>query len=410
MSHNLTRGAVFAVALHACVAHADDAGAPLFSLGGFGTVGVVRSTERNADFTASLDQAKGAGHSQPWSTEVDSRLGVQLIANVTPQFSAVLQVISEQNQDNTYRPHVEWANIKYQFTPDFSVRVGRAVLPTFLLSDSRKVAYTYPWVRPPLEVYSVGPLTSSDGLNISYRLHFGELTNTVQANVSRASKKVFVGYIFESTRLRNFSNTTEYGAATIRVSYLETDLTVASLTPVFDAFRQFGAQGTALADKYNINAKYFNFIGIGASYDPGNWFVMSEWGRLDTHSVLGKRAAWYASGGYRLGNFTPYITYAQTKADNSSDPGLDVTTLPSSQLEPAIVLNGILNSILSMKPVQNTMSVGGRWDFSSNAALNVQYDRTHIGPGSPGLLRNLQPEFHPGGRVNLLSVAVKFVF
>ena len=185
MSYKLTPIALLAMALYAAGARADDPGTPMFSFSGFGTLGVVHSSEDNADFTSSVFKPNGAGYSHTWSADVDSLIGAQVTANLTPQLSAVLQVISEQNYDNTYRPHVEWANIKYQFTPDFSVRVGRIVLPGFLVSDYRKVGYANPWVRPPLEVYSLVPITNNDGVDASYRLHFGEFTNTVQGAYGR---------------------------------------------------------------------------------------------------------------------------------------------------------------------------------------------------------------------------------
>src|ERR1700729_1828568 len=119
--------------LVACAA-SDDASASLFSFSGFGTLGVVHSSESEADFTNSTFKPNGAGFTRAWSADVDSRLGAQVMANVTSQLSAVVQVISEQLYDNTYRPHVEWANIKYQFTPEFSVRVGRTVLSSFMFS------------------------------------------------------------------------------------------------------------------------------------------------------------------------------------------------------------------------------------------------------------------------------------
>ena len=59
------------------------------------------------------------------------------------------------------------------------------VLPTFLVSDSRKVGYGNPWVRPPVEVYSLNPITTLDGVDASYRLHLGEVTNTLQADYGR---------------------------------------------------------------------------------------------------------------------------------------------------------------------------------------------------------------------------------
>ena len=404
ISYQLTRIALLAMALHAVDARAhDDHDTPMFSFSGFGTVGVAHSSEDQADFTSSLFKPNGTGHTRAWSADVDSLIAAQVTANFTPRLSAILQVISEQNYDNTYRPHVEWANIRYQFTPDFSVRVGRTVLPAFLLSDTRKVGYTYPWVRPPLEVYGLLPISNSDGLDLSYRLHLGELSNTLQVEVGQKDAElVNNGGTVEGRGSWGLSNITEYGPLTTRISYQKAYLTIASLNAFFDAFRQFGPQGVAIADKYDSDDRPFNFLGIGVSYDPGNWFVMGEWGHLDAHSYIGKRAAWYVSGGYRFGRFTPYVIYARAKADNLSDPGLDAPG--------AAGLNAALNSILSTKPVQNTVSIGGRWDFMKNADLKLQFDHTDIGAGSSGVLSNLQPGFHPGGKVNVLSATIDFVF
>ena len=126
----------------------------IFSFSGFGTVGLAHSSEKRADFIANDLQLRGAGRNGKWSAEVDSRIGVQLDAKFNSQLSAVLQVTSEQRYDGSYKPELEWANIKYQITPDLSVRAGRIVLPTFLLSDSRKVGYASPWVRPPRSRWS----------------------------------------------------------------------------------------------------------------------------------------------------------------------------------------------------------------------------------------------------------------
>ncbi|XVN16126.1 hypothetical protein QZH46_10155 [Pseudomonas corrugata] len=135
--------------LYVCTANAADPNGPTFSVSSFGTVGMVHSSEKKADFTSSIYKPNGTGHSRSWSADVDSLIGAQVTARFTPELSAVVQVISEQRYDNSYRPYVEWANFKYQVTPDFSLRIGRTVQPAFLFSDSRKVGYTLPWVRPP---------------------------------------------------------------------------------------------------------------------------------------------------------------------------------------------------------------------------------------------------------------------
>jgi len=407
----LPRIILMTLALYATSARAEHSTPSTFSFSGFGTAGLVHSSESQADFTSSILKPNGAGYSHAWSSDTDSLVGAQISAMFSPKLSAVLQIISEQNYDNTYRPHVEWANIHYQFTPDFSIRLGRTVLPTFLYSGTRKVAYTYPWVRPPLEVYSRVPVTASDGVDVRYNFHVGDFTHTIQANYGGARQSLpGGGDTMKAENAWGITYTAEYHAATVHLAYQRPNLTMDSVKPVFDAFRQFGPQGIALADKYDLNSKPISIIAIGASYNPGKYFVTAEWARTDSQSFLGNGTGWYVSGGYRLGEFTPYLTYAQAKADNLSDPGLNLATLPPPLIGPAAGLNAALNSMLGNKVIQNTVSIGVRRELTRNTTLKLQYDRTNIGTGSHGVLSNTQPAYQRGGKVNVISATIDFVF
>jgi predicted porin len=159
-----------------------------------------------------------------------------------------------------------------------------------------------------------------------------------------------------------------------------------------------------------VDGKPFVSIALGASYQPGNWFVMSEWSNIDTHSSFGDSTGWYVSDGYRFGKFTPYITYGRDTSDNLSDAGLTVADVPPFLAGPAAGLNAALNTVLSSKSVQNTISVGARWDLIKNVDLKLEVDHTRVDAGSNGGLVNLQPGFQLGSTVNLFSVSVDFVF
>jgi hypothetical protein len=392
-------------------AAANDPNSSIFSLSGFGTLGLVHSSEDNADFTSTIFKPNGAGYSHDWSSDVDSLIGAQVIANFSPRLSAMVQVISQQNYNNNYRPHVEWANIKYELTPDASIRVGRTVLASFLVSDTRKVGYANPWVRPPVEVYSLVPIDSSDGIDASYRWHIGALVQTFVGTYGATSSTQPTGSHAEARRQWNLSDTLEYGAATLRIAYQRANLTLDGLHTFISAFRQFGPQGDALADKYDPYRKPLEFIGIGAMYSPPDWFVTGEWGTSQLHSVLGESTAWYVSGGYRLAKLTPYLTYGALKANsNTSDTGLNVSVLPPYLVRPGMGLNAGLDAILGSIAIQRTTSAGLRWDFMKNVSLKLQSDHTRLGAGSPGTLINLQPGFRPGGTVNLFSIAIDFVW
>ncbi len=376
-----------------------DAAASMFSFSGFGTLGVVHSSENRADFATSPLQANGAGYSRQWSPDVDSRIGAQVIATVSPKLSGVLQIVSEQNFDGTYWPRVEWANIQYRFTPDFSVRLGRALLPGFLFSDTRLVGYTYPWVRPPVELYSLNPVDTNDGIDLRYHLQMGDLIDTIHNQGTNYGRKSW-----------GFTNTAEYGPFTLLLSFEESHLSNTTSDPFFDAFRQFGPQGIAIASRYNLDNKLIAIEDVGATYGSGHWLVVSEWSHADTHSFLGDQTAWYASSGYRFGKFMPYLTYAEVSAIGNSSPGLDLMELPPAAAGLGAGLNAALDSLLEAIADQKTVSAGARWDFAKNVDLKLQFNHSRLGAGSSGTLINVQPGFVPGGTVNLFSAAIDFVW
>jgi hypothetical protein len=167
-----------------------------------------------------------------------------------------------------------------------------------------------------------------------------------------------------------------------------------------------------IADKYDVDDRLVRFFGLSAGYEPGHWFAMAEWGRVNAHSVLGNKTGWYLSSGYRLGKFTPYGIYARTRTDtDGSNPGLNLAELPPNLAAPAQALNAGLNTSLAASiTTQRTMSAGVRWDLVRSVDLKLQYDRTNLGAGSRGWLANLQPGFPLGSSVDLVSATIDFVF
>jgi opacity protein-like surface antigen len=408
--HTLRAGLLLLVL--ASAGHAQDAESPRFSFDGFGTLGWVHSDEENADFDGGLSflQHSGAGYTHAWSAEVDSRLGLQLTAQFTPRLSGVLQVISEQQHDGSYRPRVEWANLRFELTPDLDLRVGRTVLASFLVSDFRKVGYINPWVRPPVEVYTLLPATNGDGVDLNWRHAVGSVTHTLHADYGHSELSLAIGGKAHARQAWGVSETLQSGALTARISYRQTALSLDSFNTLFDAFRQFGPEGIAIAERYDADGGTFRFAGLGATYDPGDWFLTGEWGRIQSRTAIGKRSAWYASTGYRWHDFTPYVTYAQTRKHGKREAsGLTVANYPPQLTQAVLGLNAVLADVVSI-PVQKTVSLGARWDFHENFALKLQYDHTQLGPGSIGILGNIQPGFEPGGNLDLLTICADFVF
>lgn len=403
--------AMAVLVLSAGAACAADETYPAWTFGGFGTAGASHSDYDQADFTSSVLKGEGAGATRSVGYSLDSRLGAQLGVKLDKKWSAVVQVITEQRYDLSYRPQVEWANVKYQVTPDLALRVGRIALPIFLAADYRKVGYAYPWARTPTEVYGGVPVTNSDGADIAYRWQHGRVKHTTQAFYGQTHIRLTDTTSAKGHDLGGITHSIEWGPTMLRVGIMTAVLDVNVARQLFDGFSQFGPAGVAIAERFDIVNKRTSGYTLGFSYDPGNWFLMAEGGRISTRSFLGDTIGVYASAGYRAGAFTPYLSYARNDAKSpASDPGLPLAGLPPPYAAAAAQLNSGLDVLLKTTSSQSNLAAGVRWDFRPDMALKLHYEHVTPRDGSRGTLINLQPGFESGRSLNITSVVLDFVF
>ncbi len=404
--------ALLAVALTALTAGAQEPEKPRFLFDAFGTIGGVYSTEDRADFVWLPTRPSGPGHSETLSLDPDSIFAGQATFRVSSKLTAVAQVVVEHTAADDYSPALEWANLRYDVTPDFSVRAGRFAVPGFLVSEYRKVSYANPWVRPPIEVYSLVPIFTMDGVEARRRWHAGEWTNTLGASLGRSETDLPGGggkVIADDAW--NVNATFQRGGLTTRAAVAGADLDIDAFDPLFTGFRAFGPEGAAIADRYEVDERSFLFASAGVELDPGRWFVMAEAGWLDTESVLGEKIAGYVSGGYRWRSLTPYATYSRVELlSESSAEGLATAGLPPQVVPVAAGLNAGLNGILGSAAEQQSLGLGGRWDFQTGLALKLQVDFIDTLGDSPGTFINEQPGFQRGGSAQVFSLATVFVF
>ncbi|WP_432377241.1 hypothetical protein [Duganella sp. P38] len=397
--------------LSCCAALAgEEAAAPRWTLGGFGTLALAHSNNEQADFSANMLSPGAVGYSGAWSAKVDSRAGAQLDLNLERDWAAVLQVVFKRTPRG-YAPTVEWANIQYRVTPDLSVRAGRTTMPLFLSGDYGQVGYALPWVRPPVEVYGAIPPSSSDGVDASYRWQMGDINNVTQLLYGRTDIPASSRARVRAHGLAGVSNTSTSGALTVRASLLHSHLSVDVANPLFDGLRQFGEQGAALVRRYEVAHKHVRVMTASLSYDPGNWFMMAEIGRMQADSYLGDKTAGYLSAGYRYRALTPYLLYSRSRPNGATTmAGLDLDAVPAQRAPAGAALNAGLNRLLAAIPRQHTVGAGLRWDLRPDYALKLQYDRITPEPGSTGTFINVQPGFRAGQPVTVLTAALDLVF
>lgn len=334
----------------------------MFSFNGFGTVGFGHSTSTNGDYVSNLLQPSGSGATHEWSA-LDSVLGGQLTAKVNDQLSAVVQVVAMTRSNGKFAPKVEWAYVKYALTPSLSVLVGRTVQPSFMTSETRIVGFANPWVRPPQEIYNLNPTTNLDGINTSFRKNFSGVTNTLQGFYGK-NEITIVGpsgpLAVKATRIRGFADTVEYGALSVRGSMNWFDL-------AFPEFKLTSAERQA---------------NLGASYDPGNWFIQGEVARSKNVEMLRDLRAVSLTTGVRIQAFTPYASYSRVTPYGPRG---------------------------SVNTEQTSTSIGLRWDVVKKVAIKTQFDHVSVGRNSIGYFINVRPAM-AGGSSNVASIAVDFLY
>lgn len=418
-----------AVILASGAARADDdaPGSPTFALHGFGTLGAIHSDQNYSDVVSSVYlQPNGAGATSAWSTGVDSKAGVQLDALFSPKLSAVVQVLSQHRHDNSWTPTIEWANVKYQITPELSVRVGRTVSSIFMTSDTANVGYANPWLRGPQEIYGMAPFTHQDGIDLAWNVNIGPATNSVQASFGNNKFDVIGGDKIKVGKMFIASDTLEYGELALRVGYVHTEVTFDSsgLDALIKGLSNFGNALTlsgfptegdsarALANGYNMDHTPVEAFTAGFRADPGNWRLMAEWAQISDAGILPKTTGWYITNGYQLRALTPYITIATLDSKTPSESGIPLAGLPPGPLSGAgDALNRGLGVVLDMAaPSQKSLTLGLRWDLLDNAALKFEYEHIRLDDLSGGRFGNPQPGFKPGGDADLFSIALDFVF
>lgn len=373
--------ALHAVALAACAftsAHAADLGNGVtVDVSGYGTVAATATNDDQLEFRSRATRSKGVGQSIDLGN--DSRFGIQAVVKFNADLSVTGQLVGQRRMtggeeadlghDKDFDPQVEWLYAQYNALPSLNLRLGRVVLPAFLLSDSLNVGYAAPWLRAPLHLYSSQLMSNLDGVQANWRDSFGGVNLSAQATYGKAEaygSMVNLGVIdMESKDTYAFSAAAEYGDWTARVGTVRLNVPFSGMP---DA-------NLTVHDKY---------VSAGLQYDNGSALVLTEWARRTENAmpVVGKVLEGkyaYVAAGWRFGSVLPMVIWS--KADNETMGGTDKTH-PSS------------------------VGVSLRYDVAPNIALKAQIDQYKAND----LEAFVTPDVTSQRKVSVFSLGADFVF
>lgn len=373
----------------------------MFSLSGFGTLGLVRTSTDDAQF-ALFGQTRGADKDP--TAEVDSKLGVQVGAKFNDTFSGTVQVLTKSNGKGNFMPAVEWAFVKAQVTPGLSLRGGRMGAPLFAVSDFRDVGYANTALRPPKDVYDQVPVSHFDGADASYQLatSVGTLTGQVFGGQATDHSQRFK---VDVKRLVGFNATLETDAGlTLRLGYAEGKLTVGNdaLNGLVATLR--ATPFAAVGNQLDPNDSKASFSGVGLTWDQGQWVASAEYTQRRIKTFLADTDGWYVLVGHRFGPLTPYVTVSEARTVDSNVNN----TIPAATPQLAALKAAVDGVVEGQRHTQKTFAIGARWDFARNLALKAQWE--NVRPEGRGYFFATTANWGTGKTVNVLSVALDTVF
>lgn len=349
-----------------------------YNLSGYLTFGVGRMAHEGPTY---ID------YDTSYNYDMESKIALQLDVSIFRKLQFTTQILARGNTAShydEYRPQVEWAFLSYRFAPQWNVRIGRLRIPYYLISDSRDLGYTHPWVRPPVDVYSnnLEFLNNFDGVELLYDTKWNNLDIAVQLTAGSYAKENNVSE-FRAKFTGGMAVTFSSETITFRLHHTEAtvDLHANGSEPLVSAFREIGEDFPVfnyLIDRALIDNERFIYDTLGIIFDDGQWIIHSEIYRIETdHDTAVNYSAAYLSVGYQFGNVTPYITTGRSEAEGGAPMktrientySLDIPVEQRAYVD--FVRQEVINATSKYKK-QHTLSIGVRWDFMDSTALKFE--------------------------------------
>lgn len=277
-----------------------------------------------------------SGYTEDWSFKPESLFGLQFQAELGEGLSATMQMVSRGADD--FKTQVEWAYLSYQLNDKWTLQAGKKRLPLFYYSDFYDVGYAYTWIRPPADTYT-WQIFNYNGLNALYNDNWGDWG--VSANIymgrEESPDNKLLSDFFYHTSVNEIWKDIVGGVVSFEKDWFEVRLTHMQYTNE----RYMNGERVTWDGKDTRDGKFY---GVATNLDFDTWFVLSELNRLSLDGA--NFDSNMITLGYRWDSLTPYAGHSSFETQD--DPAGEK---------------------------HSTTFAGVRWDFHSNAAFKVQYDK-----------------------------------
>lgn len=393
---------------------------PPWQLSGYGTLSYSRDDRSDLAAIRDFTQRPVQGQNTGASWRLDSRLGLQLAYRFAPRIEGVVQAVVRDQINNSVSNSVDLAYLDFQLAANRAARLGRIGYAPFLMSDHRNLGYAYPWVRPPREFYSWIPIFSLDGGELSHDFFHDDARWRLRAQFGRSGFDIPMGddtFAFKADQLWSLALSHQRGPWRLQagLSGFRSRDEASPLATLHNGLDQLAAlnlpgisaEAAQLRRDTSFGGSRIRYYTLGAAYDDGTWLVQSELGYSQTSAaIVTASRSGYLAVGRRFGDWLPYLLLSASRPDKSAlTAGSDWATIGQAGFQ--AIAYSVANST---RQDQETLSLGGRWDFDSRAALKLQWDRSRIHPQGYALwFRSLESNAR-SSTVDLFTLSLDFVF
>lgn len=308
------------------------------------------------------------------SFKPDTIFGLQISADLADGLSVTGQITGSGGED--FDANIAWAYISYELNQSWTMVAGRQRIPLFFYSDFLDVGYAYHWVRVPTETQI--PMDTLDGIQLRHTGVVGDWDTRIQLYGGSSDNKT-----------ENLGDTLALDNAAGAVFYASNDwLQLRATHVVADFFLEETGDLFGQGDSDPVDS---HFTGIAAHLSLGSGFIVGEYVTYTFEDAI-QPIGWttfdgaYISAGYRLGDFTPHITYSTENQE-----------IEDSVFAAFGLTDGDQGS--------DSVTLGIRWDFHPQAAFKLEY-QTRADESD----ENIKAYYGDSNEVDLVSAGFDVIF
>lgn len=339
----------------------------------------------NPPFSGDLDNSS---YDDDFSFKPETNMGLQLSADLGSNLKFTAQITSQGAND--FDAEVEWLYLSYDVNDSFNVKGGRQRVPFYFYSDYLDVGYAYHWIRPPQDVYNIS-WSTYEGVSATYSGSVDLWDTSIQTYYGALDTDTGPFSQLDMTDLWGIVVSGSNDWLELRASYHRMDIEAPDITA--DVPTRPFAPG---------EEEYFDYLSFGAKANFGNVFVGTEYALAglgepaalnpDNETGFQDSIDWYITAGYRMGVWTPHITFSSTETERQSKDFDGDGTVNASSVD-------------GDDAGRDTITLGVRYDFHPSAALKFEYTDSSEESDSSIKAINGEP-----GEVSTFAVGVDVIF